>query len=196
MKIVTLTSILILFVITFIGCNTNDNDFYNTEYISIPNLVQIQTQSTYSVGDYFVVNSAINRLQTEPNQTTLLDLRKSTSNADSFSFSYLLERKISATEWQLVDASTANRIVTSGTFETGSFYYASAVYNTVSDKYEFQTGIKLTATGQYRLSFGYNSASTNQVELRSNSLNGAIFVNINSNVSNLDSDGYYNFTVN
>lgn len=196
MKTLKITSLVVLFITTFISCDTNDDDFYNSEYISIPNLVQIQTQSTYAVGDYLYVNSNFARLQSEPNQTTFLDLRKSTGNADAFKFSYLLEKKINATDWQLVDASPANRTIVSGQFETGSFYDASAVYNAVSDKYEFKTGIKLTSSGEYRLSFGYNSSSTNQVELRSTSVNGNIFVNIFSNMANLDSEGYYNFTVN
>ncbi len=196
MKTLKITSLLVLFVLTFSGCNTNDDDFYNTEYISIPNLVQIQTQSTYSVGDLLYVSSTINRLQTEPNQTTLLDLRKTTGNADSFKFSYMLEKQISATQWELVDASPANRVVLFGQFVTGSFYEASALFNSTSDNYKFSAGIKLTNTGNYRLSFGYNSSSTNQAELNSNSQNGAIYLTIFSTMNNLDSGGYYNFTVN
>jgi hypothetical protein len=196
MKTLKITFLLVLFVATFTACDTNDDDFYNTTYVTIPNLVQIQTQSNYVVGDYLLVTSMINRFQNEPNQTSLLDLRKSSNNADAFKFSYLLEKKINATDWLLVDASPSNRMVISGQFETGSFYDASATFNALSDQYEFQTGIKLTTTGQYRLSFGYNSSATNLVELRSNSINGAIFININSTINNLDSDGYYNFTVN
>lgn len=196
MKTLKITFLLVLFVATFTACNTNDDDFYNTTYVTIPNLVQIQTQSNYVDGDYLFVTSMINRFQNEPNQTSLLDLRKSSNNTDAFKFSYLLEKKINATDWQLVDASPSNRIVISGQFETGSFFDASATFNALNDKYEFQTGIKLTTIGQYRLSFGYNSSATNLVELRSNSVNGAIFININSTINNLDSDGYYNFTVN
>ena len=94
MKVYKITSLIVLFFTTFISCDTNDDDYYNSEFVSIPNLVQIETQSTYNVGDYLYVNSFINRLQTELNQTTLLDLRKSTGNADVFKFSYLLEKKI------------------------------------------------------------------------------------------------------
>lgn len=196
MKVYKITSLIVLFFTTFISCDTNDDDYYNSEFVSIPNLVQIETQSTYNVGDYLYVNSFINRLQTELNQTTLLDLRKSTGNADVFKFSYLLEKKINATDWALVDASPSNHNVTLGQFETGSFYDASAVFNSLTDKYEFRTGIKLQSAGQYRLSFGYNSSSTTQVELQSNSLNGNIVMNIFSDVSHLDSSGFYNFTVN
>jgi hypothetical protein len=182
--------------VTFISCDTNDDDFYNSEYISIPNLVQIETQGSYSVGDYIYVSSYVNRLQAELSQTNLLDLRKSTGNADAFKFSYLLEKKINGTDWLLVDASPANRILVSGQFDTGSFYDASAIFNPVSDRYEFKTGIKLLSTGEYRISFGYNSSSTNQVELTSNSTNGNISITIFSDITNLDGSGYYNFSVN
>ena len=198
MKKVKLPFLFVLCLITFTGCNTNDNSFYYEEYLTIPNLTQIQTQSSYAVGDYLFINSNINRLQSETGQNTLLDLRKSTGNATSFDFTYLLEKQIDATNWALVDASPANIILTSGgfTYETGNFYNANALFNPISDKYEFNVGIKLTSSGNYRLSFGYNSSSTNSVEYRSNSVGNNLFMNINSIISNLDTSGYYNFTVN
>lgn len=198
MKIVKLTSLFVLFLVIFTGCNTNDNSFYYEEYLTIPNLTQIQTQSSYVVGDYLYINSSINRLQTESGQNTLLDLRKSTGNATSFDFTYLIEKQIDATNWALVDASPANIILTTGgfTYETGNFYNANAVFNPISDKYEFRAGIKLTSAGNYRLSFGYNSSSTDSVEYRSNSVGTNLFMNINSPISNLNADGYYTFTVN
>lgn len=192
LKIITL---LILFVTTFNSCDTNDDDFYNTEYISVPNLVSIQTQANYNVGDYLYVNSYINRLLAEPNQTNLLDIRKTTNNAPSFAFSYLLEKKV-GNDWILVDASTPNIDLDLGKFVTGGFYNATAEFNVANDRYEFLCGIKLPSSGQYRISFGYNSSSTSQVEIRSNSSSESISLTIFSNVSNLDSEGYYNFTVN
>ncbi len=198
MKTVKLVAIFVLFQITFTGCNTNDNSFYNEEYLNIPNLTQIQTQPFYAIGDYLYIKSTINRLQSESGQNTLLDLRKSTGNATSFDFTYLIEKQIDANNWALVDASPANIILTSGgfTYETGNFYNANAIFNPISDKYEFNVGIKLTSSGNYRLSFGYNSSSTNSVEYRSNSVGNNLFMNINSIISNLDTSGYYNFTVN
>ncbi len=198
MKTVKLAAIFVLFLITIMGCNTNDNSFYNEEYLNIPNLTQIQTQPSYAVGDYLYINSTINRLQSESGQNTLLDLRKSTGNATSFDFTYLIEKQIDANNWALVDASPANIILSTGgfTYETGNFYNANAIFNPISDKYEFRVGIKLTSAGNYRLSFGYNSSSTDSVEYRSNSVGNNLFMNINSTISNLDSVGYYNFTVN
>ena len=68
MKKVKLPFLFVLCLITFTGCNTNDNSFYYEEYLTIPNLTQIQTQSSYAVGDYLFVNSNINRLQSETGQ--------------------------------------------------------------------------------------------------------------------------------
>ncbi|WP_395061573.1 hypothetical protein [Flavobacterium sp.] len=195
MKIFKITFLAALVLLVFTGCDTNDDDFYNSEYITIPNLVQIQTQATYNVGDYLYVNASINRLQTEAGQTTQLDIRKTTNNAPSFSFSYMLEKKVNA-DWILVDANLSTIDLDNGQFESGSFYNATAVFDTQSDSYEFLNGVKLTTTGQYRLSFGYNSSSTNLVEMRSNSVNGAIFLNLLTTTNNLDADGFYNFTVN
>ena len=123
MKIFKLTLFLALF--TLLSCNNNDDGFFNSEFLSIPNLVTIETQPTYTVNDYIYVNSLINRLQSEANQSTMLDLRKSTGNADSFNFTYLLERKV-GTDWILVEVTTNNSIIPEGHLFTGGFYDAYA----------------------------------------------------------------------
>ena len=132
-----------------------------------------------------------------PNQTNLLDIRESTGNASSFNFSYILERQISATEWEIIDVNPNAINVTSGSISGGSFYYASANFSPSSDGYEFRAGIPLTSIGQYRISFGYNSAAGQTIELRSESLDNNLFLNIDTTEDNgnLDVSGYYNFTV-
>ena len=192
MKIFKLTLFLALF--TLLSCNNNDDGFFNSEFLSIPNLVTIETQPTYTVNDYIYVNSLINRLQSEANQSTMLDLRKSTGNADSFNFTYLLERKV-GTDWILVEVTTNNSIIPEGHLFTGGFYDAYADFDTVLDAYKFRAGIKLENSGEYRLSFGYNSANL-EVDLRSTSTGNNFFLNISSATNNLDSLGYYYFTVN
>ena len=93
-------------------------------------------------------------------------------------------------------ASTPNIDLNLCKFVTGGFYNATAKFNVANDRYEFLCGIKLPSSGQYRLSFGYNSSSTSQVEIRSNSSSESISLTIFSKVSNLDGEGYYNLTVN
>lgn len=185
---------LFLFLFTLISCDSNDDGFYNSEYLTIPNLVTIETQPSYAVNDYIYVNSVINRLQSQANQTTLLDLRKSTGNAPSFNFTYLLERKVGS-DWVLVTVTENNTIVQNGHLFTGGFYDAYADFDPISDSYLFRAGIKLENAGEYRLSFGYNSGNAG-VDLRSNSTGNNIFLNINSPTNNLNSEGYYLFTVN
>ena len=189
---------ILLFAITLFlsSCNTTDDGYYNSVYISIPNLVTIETQNSYAVNDYLYLNSFINNLQTETGQTTPLDLRKSSNNAPSFSFTYLLEKKISATDWEIVTLTASNTNIPNGHIFSGGFYSAYADYNTTTNKYELRAGIKLETAGEYRLSFGYNSISTNAVDLSSDSAENDVFVNISSLCNNLDSQGYYGFTVN
>lgn len=193
MKIFKIIVLLIVFIL--VSCDGNDDDFYNSEYLTIPNLVTIEVQPTYAVNDYIYVNSVINRLQTEANQTTQLDLRKSTGNAESFNFTYLLERKV-GNDWVLTTISANNTIVTEGLLLFGGFNDAYANFYDSSDAYRFRAGIKLEQSGDYRLSFGYNSGNTAGVDLRSNSTENNIFLNINSPINNLNGEGYYLFTVN
>ncbi|MBC7524877.1 MAG: hypothetical protein H7239_10595 [Flavobacterium sp.] len=190
-----------LFILSFIflalsSCNTNDDQFYNIQYTAIPNLVQIETKPSYAVNDYIYVNATLNRLQNEAGQTTLLDLRKSTGNANSFNFTYLLEKRINASDWQIVSSTPTNTITTTGRFFSGDFYGAFADFDTVADAYKFRTGLKLESAGEYRISFGYNSSSTNSVELLSESQGTNLFLSINSLLNNLNGSGFYVFTVN
>lgn len=180
------------------GCDTNDATFYKDVFITSPNLVRIETSPTgYNVNDKIYINCYIGRLLNVPNQNNLLDVRKSTGYAEKFSFSYLLEKKINATEWQIIDINPTAIDVTSGSIFGGSFYYASAHFYPSSDGYEFRAGLPLTSTGEYRISFGYNSSSGQTIELRSESINNNLFLNINTTEvnGNLNADGFYYFTV-
>ena len=190
----TFKILLLLISFTLFSCDSDDDGFYNSEYLTIPNLVTIETQPSYNVNDYLYVNSLINRLQPQENQTTLLDLRKSTGNAPSFNFNYLLERKVGA-DWTLVSVSNSMIDITDGLLVFGSFNDAYANFDEVTDAYRFRAGIKLENAGEYRLSFGYNSSNPG-VDLRSNSTGNNIFLNINSPISNLNNEGVYLFTVN
>ncbi len=192
--------ILSLFVATlfFTSCDTNDNTFYSDVFLSSPDLVYIEASIVgYHVGDKIYISSTIDRLLDVPNQPNLVDIRKSTGNADKFNFSYLLERRISGDEWEVIDANPSAIDVTAGSITGGSFYYASAVYSSSTDSYNFRAGIPLLATGEYRISFGYDSTDTQAIELRSESINNNLFLNIISNEGNnlLDGNGYFTFTV-
>ena len=69
-------------------------------------------------------------------------------------------------------------------------------YDTVGEYYRYDVGFPLLTAGNYRLTFGYNSSSTNSVELISQSSPKNLVVNINAAVSNLDGNGYFYFNVN
>jgi hypothetical protein len=180
------------------SCDTNDATFYKDVFVTVPDLVRIETSLVgYHVNDKIYVNCYIDRLLNVPNQTNLLDIRESTDNAASFNFSYLLEKKNAANEWEIVDVNPSTIDVTSGSIFGGSFYYASANFYPSSDGYEFRAGLPLTSSGQYRISFGYNSTATQTIELRSESINNNLFLNIDTTEDNgnLDALGFYNFTV-
>ena len=184
-------------------CSNKDSEFYNDVYLSAPDLIQIEAQQTYHVGDILYLNSNnFSRYLNEPGQSNKLDVYKTTGGANSFNFTYLLEKKIGDTDddWALVVLGP-NLIKEKGAADETDLYVAAlCVYkanaNPALDSYEFRNGLKLTQPGQYRLSFGYNSASATSVELRSDSFNNNLFLNIDSVMTNgLDSAGNYNFTV-
>lgn len=190
----------LLFVgLLFSNCDTNDDDFYKTIYVEGGNnIVRIETQSTYTVGDYLYVKADLARYIPEPGQTqtALLDIYKTTGNASQFVFSYVIERKINATDWEVVTVNDNQLDIISGNAQNGTYVYGVCEYNTTEEYYRYNVGFPLLNAGNYRLSFGYNSSSANSVEMVSLSAPKDLIVNINAAVSNLDNNGYYYFTVN
>lgn len=196
----TMKKIIALFVLAFttpfISCDTNDDDFYNTEYVRVNGLINIETQSNYQVGDKLFINCNANRLVTEVGQTTPLDIRKTTNNAPSLSFSYVLEKQTSPTEWTTVSIPNSQIDLTAGAIESVGFYMATATYNGLTDSYQFNAGLPLLSAGTYKLSYGYNSSATDVVELRSNSRSSDITLMIYTTSNAVNSEGIYIFTVN
>jgi hypothetical protein len=175
------------------NCDTNDDGFYNNVFIDVPNLVTIETPTaTYSVGQKLYVSSQFPRIL---NDGALIDIFQ-TTGANEFVFSYVIEKQINATDWEVVTVNDSQLDIVKGNAQNGSYVYAICEYNTVSGLYEYRVGFPLLSTGTYRLSFGYNSDSKNSVELRSLSPATRLILNINSTITGLDGNGYYNFTVN
>lgn len=175
------------------NCDTNDDGFYNNVFIDVPNLVTIETPTaTYSVGQKLYVSSQFPRIL---NDGALIDIFQ-TTGANEFVFSYVIEKQINATDWEVVTVNDSQLDIVKGNAQNGSYVYATCEYNTVSGLYEYRVGFPLLSTGTYRLSFGYNSDSKNSVELRSLSPATRLILNINSTITGLDGNGYYNFTVN
>lgn len=178
-------------------CSNKDSEFYNDVFVKAPNLIEIETQSNYSVNDILWLNSdSFSRYLVQPNTAKMLDSFKTTSGALSYNFSYVIEKQVTGDEWAAVVLGS-NLINQKGnSTEDEDFVNGTCVYNETTKNYDFRSGIKLTQTGVYRLSFGYNSTSTTGVELRSNSTNNNLYLNIDSNVAGLNGDGYYLFSVN
>ena len=176
------------------NCDTDDDGFYNNVYVNVPNLVVMDTHSnTYTVGEKLFISADFSRYLAEGSRT--LDAFQ-TTGATQFVFSYLIEKQISATEWEIVSVNDSQLDIVKGSAQNGPYVYAVCQYNPTDESYEYRVGFPLLATGTYRLSYGYNSDSLNSVELRSLSPKKRLIMNINSLVTGVDSQGYYNFTVN
>lgn len=176
-------------------CSNKDSEFYNDVFVSVPNLVVIQTSDVPEDQSVFVVAS-IAKLLNVANLSKPLDIYKTTGGAAKLNFSYELEKQ-NGENWDYIDIAENQVLTAIGESETGSFVLAKSVYNAVSETYEYSAKFQNLPAGNYRLSFGYNSNSDNIVELRSESVNNNLFLNLNSpNTIDLDANGYYYFTVN
>ena len=184
---------ILLIVVAFLAsnCDTNDDGFYNNVFADIPNLVAIDAHpSTYTVGENLYVSADFSRYLSDG---ALLDIYQSTG-ATQFAFTYVIEKQV-GTEWEVVSVSDSQLDIEKGNAQNGSYVYGICEYNTVDESYEYRVGFPLLSTGNYRLSFGYNSDSVNKVELRSLSPATRLIMNINSLVAGLNANGYYNSTV-
>ena len=187
---------ILLITVAFLvsNCDTNDDGFYNNVFVDIPNLVSIEAHSsTYTVGEKLYIEADdFKRYLSDGAQ---LDIYK-TTGATQFAFSYVIEKQISATEWEVVTVSDSQLDIVKGDAQNGSYVYGICEYNTTDETYEYRVGFPLLTAGTYRLSFGYNSDSLDTVELRSLSPATRLILNINSLITGLDANGFYNFTVN
>jgi len=190
---------IVLFSSSFLfnSCDTNDDGFYNNVYLDATNLVTINTQPSYAVGDYLYVSADFSRyLPDTVNPAALLDVYQTTNGATQFAFSYVIEKKINDTDWEVVTVNDNLLDINQGNAINGAYVYALCQYNTTTENYQYNVGFPLLSTGNYRLSFGYNNSSTTKIELRSLSQPKNLVMNINSTVTGIDSSGYYTFSVN
>lgn len=189
--------ILVLISASFLmasSCTKEDDAFYNSAYITVPNLVMIETQTTYNVGDILWINTDnFSRYLNEPNQTTPLDVRL-TTQSDNFRFVYGLEKQTGDDTWEAVNVN-ANFNVTSGIAETGNFVLARAVFDASENKYQFRGGITLTNSGSYRIVFGSGFTGTSFDLTSDNATRSSTYLTISTSANNTNGR-IFNFTVN
>jgi hypothetical protein len=189
-------TLLLAVAFLFSNCDTDDDGFYNSVFAEIPNLVTIETQPNYAVGDNFYITANFSRYLNETGQSNPLDIYKTTGGAPEFVFSYIMEKKNTQNEWETIYVDDSQLDIIKGDAQNGAYVYAHCIYDTTDETYKYNVGFPLLSSGDYRVSFGYNSTSTNSVELRSISNPGKLILNINSLISDINGSGYYNFTVN
>ena len=190
MKNIKLLFLAIVATVSFSGCG-DDDEFYNSKYISIPNLIAIENQPDYQVGDVLYLNTNFSKLLIEPGQSTPLDIFKTTDGA-SFSFYYGLEKRNLDSSWTPINLENKT-ILDQGKVFDGDYSIGQAIYNPATQTYQFRAGIPLQETGIYRIFFGLSDAS--HLELTSiNSSKRSIYLSIKTTANNL-TGGFYNFTV-
>lgn len=182
MKTIKLYIIAALGILSLISCK-NDDEFYNAVYLSVPNLITIDTPAGYVVGDNVSFHTDFSRYLNEDGLTTPLDIYK-TSEATSFGFAYRLEKETAPDVW------------TSVLLNEDEYSVAEAIYQSGTMTYKCDKSIPLTSAGKYRLSFGESYTGAQSTDLISRNQTNKTAVRITTNANNLDTYGYYYFTVN
>lgn len=191
MKSIKLLFLAIVAITAFSSCG-DDDEFYNSKYISIPDLIHVENQNVYQVGDVIYLNTNFSKLLSEPGFSNPLDIYKTTDGA-SFSFSFGLEKRNPDNTWSIVNLQN-KMIADQGRIFDGDYSIAEAIYNPITETYQFRAGIPLQELGTYRIFFGISESS--HLELASiNSNKKSTYLSIKTTTNNLDNNGYYNFTV-
>ena len=191
MKNIKLLFLAIVALVSFSSCG-DDDEFYNSKYISIQGLIEVENQNVYQVGEAIYLNTDFSRFLAEPGFATPLDIYKTTDGAP-FSFSFGLEKRNPDNTWSVVNLEN-KMIADQGRIFDGDYCIAQAIYNPVTETYQFRAGIPLQEVGTYRIFFGISDAS--HLELTSiNASKRSTYLSIKTTTNDL-SGGFYNFTVN
>lgn len=176
-------------------CSNKDSEFYNDVFVNSQNQVSIEPSPSFDLGTEFHINTDnFSRFVVEQSQPNPLDVYKTSGGANTFMFSFLIEKQNANEEWDLVTTPTVN--AETGNVEVGDFVLAHAVYNATTQQYDFSAAIQLNEAGNFRLRFGYDASPSRTIILRSDSTGNNLFVNLNSYCEDLQPDGYYYYTVN
>lgn len=191
-RIVPFKQIIFIGLFFFIlSCNNADDEFYNSVFIEVPNLIQVETQANYAVDDILWINTnEFASVMSEAGQTEPLNIFL-TTGADTFKFAYFIERQ-NGSEWEMynVNGNLVNdfggAVILNGI--TGFPLLNSANF------YEYRNGIRLNQTGNYRLTF-YSSFRSQGVDLISENAPERTYMIITTTVNGITGNTY-NFSVN
>jgi len=73
MKTIKLYIIAALGILSLVSCK-NDDEFYNAVYLSVPNLITIDTPASYAVGDNVPFHTDFSRFLQKERLTTPLEI--------------------------------------------------------------------------------------------------------------------------
>jgi hypothetical protein len=184
------------FALLFLACDSDDDGFYNTVYVQAAELMTIENPAAvYNIGDVIQFEAHIPRLLNEPGQAEPLDIIE-TTNADSFQFSFLVEKLNANDQWELFDVTDDYIPGTEGTANVNYYVQGILDYDAVADSYLYNGGIMFDQAGTYRLNFSNNTNYFNKVYLQSNSVENNIVLDIFSSSASLNNSGTFQFTVN
>lgn len=191
-NIATVKSYLLISVFwVLIGCSNADDEFYNSVFIEVPGLIQVETQSSFEVNDVLWINTnAFSRFLNEPGQSQLLDIF-STTGAENFKFAYYLERQ-NGSDWEMYSLN-GNLINQLGGATILNGVTGFPLLNS-TDFYEYRNGIRLTQTGNYRLTF-YSSFRGQGVDIISENAPNKTYMIITTTVVGINGNTY-SFSVN
>jgi hypothetical protein len=191
-RIVPFKQIIFIGLFFFIlSCNNADDEFYNSVFIEVPNLIQVETQPNYAVDDILWINTnEFASVLSEAGQTESLNIFL-TTGADTFKFAYFIERQ-NGSEWEMYNVN-GNLVNDLGGAVILNGVTGFPLLNS-TDFYEYRNGIRLTQSGNYRLTF-YGSFRGQGVDLISENAADRTYMIITTTVNGITGNTY-SFSVN
>lgn len=169
----------ILFLFFFVSsCFSKDDYEPFSINLNVPNLISIDEQQSYYVGNLLYINANFSRYLPEPGFVELLDIYK-TTKSDKFGFYFNFQRKNAYGGWS--DINVYNALTIYKGYK--DVYGLAAVLNTQNNTYELRFSIPLLETGTYRIRIPNEIRSYN---------NKGVNLNITTTINSINtvSDGY------
>ncbi|MFN3640503.1 MAG: hypothetical protein ACK4UK_06255 [Flavobacterium sp.] len=179
---------LFLFILS---CNNADDEFYNSVFIEVSNLIQVEIQPNFTVDDILWINTNdFASVLSESGQTEPLNVFL-TTGAETFKFAYFIERQ-NGSEWEMYNLN-GNLVNDLGGAVILNGITGFPIINN-NNFYEYRNGIRLNQDGNYRLTF-YSSFRSQGVDLISENAPDRTYMIITTTVSGITGNTY-NFSVN
>lgn len=163
----------------FSGCTESDDEFFASKIVTANNLIAVNATAND-------ITISCNFARLLPQGSTPFDLYLTTTSEDFF-FNYILEKRNTAGNWEIVPSSSFTANVSNGTNQFGEFISAICQLDALETNYQYETTIIPSTAGNYRITLDNKIVSLGSKD--------AVTVTIRTTVTGVNPSNVLEFTI-